>query len=108
MILGPSGGPKLLPTKGVSKVSQRPESSILERERQKKVLVGKNSKNKRGGVLKKVCKKSESKGCRASGGGRKDRFLAYKAAVKHVFMQELENGQEVARVPGLYELEPWM
>ena len=66
-------------------------------ERLEKVEVGKFTQNKKGGVLKQVCKKSAAKGCRAPGGGRKDRFSCYKAAVKSVFWQELENGQEVAR-----------
>ena len=50
-----------------------------------------------GGVLMKVCKTSEARGCRESGAGRKDRFLCYKAAVKQVFTQELETGHEVTR-----------
>ena len=49
------------------------------KERLKKVQVGKHSKNKKGGVLKRVCKASEAKGCRAGGAGRKDRFVCYKA-----------------------------
>ena len=64
--------------------------------RLKKTEVGKHSKNKVGAPLKRVCKKSEARGCRASGGGRKDRFQAYKAAVKNCFTLELDNGQEVA------------
>ena len=65
------------------------------KERLKKVQVGKHSKNKKGGVLKRVCKASEAKGCRAGGTGRKDRFVCYKAVVKQVFTQELDNGHEV-------------
>ena len=65
------------------------------RARLKTLQVGKHSSRKKGGVLKKVCKTSEARGCRAPGGGRKDRFCSYKAAVKRVFHLELENGQEV-------------
>jgi hypothetical protein len=64
--------------------------------RLKQTEVGKHGKQKRGAPLKRVCRKSESKGCRESGGGRKDRFKAYKAAVKNCFSLELSNGQEVA------------
>ena len=65
--------------------------------RLEKVEVGKHGKRKVGQPLKNICRKSDSKGCRAAGGGRKDRFLAYKTAVKNCFTLELDNGQEVAR-----------
>ena len=71
------------------------------KERQSRVQVGKHSLNKRGGRLKRVCRTSEARGCRAPGGGRQDRFAGYKAAVKQTFALELENGQEVCGVPGL-------
>ena len=48
-------------------------------------------------MLNNSLKKSEARGCRAPGAGRKDRFLSYKAAVKHTFLLELANGQEVAQ-----------
>ena len=64
--------------------------------RLKKTEVGRSSKHKQGAPLKRVCRTSDSKGCRAAGGGRKDRFHAYKAAVKNCFSLELDNGQEVA------------
>ena len=63
--------------------------------------VGKKGLQKIGRPLKRVCRSSEARGCRASGGGRKDRFAGYKAAVKQTFALELENGQEVCGVPGL-------
>ena len=71
------------------------------RGRQEKVQVGKRGLQKRGGALKRVCRTSEARGCRAPGGGRQDRFAGYKAAVKRTFTLELENGQEVCGVPGL-------
>ena len=68
--------------------------------RQLQVQVGKHGLRKKGGVLKRACRSSEARGCRAPGGGRHDRFAAYKAAVKKTFTLELENGQEVCGVPG--------
>ena len=71
------------------------------RARLQRVQVGKRGLKKRGGQLKRVCRTSEARGCRAPGGGRLDRFAGYKAAVKQTFELELENGQEVCGVPGL-------
>ena len=68
--------------------------------RQSRVQVGKHSLRKRGGQLKRVCRSSEARGCRAPGGGRKDQFEGYKVAVKQTFALELENGQEVGVMPG--------
>ena len=68
------------------------------KDRLERVQVGKHGKLKKGASLKRVCRTSEARGCRAPGGGRKDRFEGYKAAVKKTFTLELENGQEVAGV----------
>ena len=69
-------------------------------DRLKEVQVGKRGLRKKGNSLKRTHRTSEAKGCRASGGGRKDRFEGYKAAVKQTFTLELENGQEVGGAPG--------
>ena len=69
-------------------------------DRLEQVQVGKHGLRKKGATLKRVCRTSESQGYRAPGGGRKDRFEAYKAAVKKTFTVELENGQEVGGVSG--------
>ena len=66
--------------------------------RLKQVEVGKHGLRRKGRTLKRACRTTESRGCRAPGGGRKDRFEGYKAVVKQIFTAELENGQEVGAV----------
>ena len=62
--------------------------------------MGKKGLRRKGTTMKRACRTTESRGCRAAGGGRKDRFEGYKAAVKQTFTAELENGQEVGGAAG--------